>query len=250
MEVAVQSLDRAELIQAHRIAYRILDKMAPKKREVFILAEFEALSCEEIAEIVDTKTETVWSRLHYARKDFSERLAKLSPSRRAMTAERDPARAIIEQAKKSEVVVPRRMRVSVYGGGLNVSDRADRTTSRMGHVSRGCNGGATFRRDVAITPHRHACDGARRREKIAIVADETLPKFTSPTLVDINGAAKMVVGPDSIMQLARLDADGIVVQLQSGGALYAFCRAGRTRLFGSKRRALRRKSSARSCASR
>jgi RNA polymerase sigma-70 factor, ECF subfamily len=74
-EVPVRSIDRAEVVDAHRIAYAILDKLAPKKREVFILAEFEGLSCEEIAQLVGTKTETVWSRLHYARKEFAERLA-------------------------------------------------------------------------------------------------------------------------------------------------------------------------------
>jgi RNA polymerase sigma-70 factor (ECF subfamily) len=73
-EVPVRSIDRAEVVDAHRIAYEILDKIAPKKREVFILAEFEGLSCEEIAALVGTKTETVWSRLHYARKEFAERL--------------------------------------------------------------------------------------------------------------------------------------------------------------------------------
>jgi RNA polymerase sigma-70 factor, ECF subfamily len=71
----VRSLDRAEVLDAHRIAYEILDKLAPKKREAFILAEFEGLSCEEIAAMSGTKTETVWSRLHYARKEFAERLA-------------------------------------------------------------------------------------------------------------------------------------------------------------------------------
>ncbi|HZS38315.1 MAG TPA: sigma-70 family RNA polymerase sigma factor, partial [Polyangia bacterium] len=43
-DVAIQSVDRAEVMEAHRIAYAILDKLAPKKREVFILAEFEGLS--------------------------------------------------------------------------------------------------------------------------------------------------------------------------------------------------------------
>jgi RNA polymerase sigma-70 factor (ECF subfamily) len=74
-EVPVRSLDRAEVLDAHRIAYEILDKLAPKKREAFILAEFEGLSCEEIANLVGTRTETVWSRLHYARKEFADRLA-------------------------------------------------------------------------------------------------------------------------------------------------------------------------------
>jgi RNA polymerase sigma-70 factor (ECF subfamily) len=73
-DVAVESVDAVEVRQAHRIAYAILDTMSPKKREVFILAEFEQMSCEEIAEAVGAKTQTVWSRLFYARKEFSERL--------------------------------------------------------------------------------------------------------------------------------------------------------------------------------
>jgi RNA polymerase sigma-70 factor (ECF subfamily) len=74
-ETAVRSLDRAEVLDAHRIAYEILDALGEKKREAFILAEFEGLSCDEIARRVGAKTETIWSRLHYARKEFSERLA-------------------------------------------------------------------------------------------------------------------------------------------------------------------------------
>jgi RNA polymerase sigma-70 factor, ECF subfamily len=74
-DVAIQSVDRAEVREAHRIAYGILDKLAPKKREAFILAEFEGLSCEEIAKMVGTRTETVWSRLHYARQEFEKRLS-------------------------------------------------------------------------------------------------------------------------------------------------------------------------------
>jgi RNA polymerase sigma-70 factor (ECF subfamily) len=73
-DAPVRSLDRVELLQAHKIAYEILDKLAPKKREAFILAEFEGLSCDEIAKLAGTRTETVWSRLHYARQEFSQRL--------------------------------------------------------------------------------------------------------------------------------------------------------------------------------
>jgi RNA polymerase sigma-70 factor (ECF subfamily) len=74
--VPVQSLDRAELDDAARIADDILQTMAAKKRDVFVLAEFEGLSCAEIATIVGTKEQTVWSRLHYARREFSARLAQ------------------------------------------------------------------------------------------------------------------------------------------------------------------------------
>jgi RNA polymerase sigma-70 factor (ECF subfamily) len=73
---APERADRAELREAYKIAYEILDQMAPKKREAFILAELEGLSCEEIASVVDTKVATVWSRVHYARKEFSERLGR------------------------------------------------------------------------------------------------------------------------------------------------------------------------------
>jgi RNA polymerase sigma-70 factor (ECF subfamily) len=76
IDVPIQSVDRAEVREAHRIAYAILDKLAPKKREAFILAEFEGLSCEEIAAMTGTREQTVWSRLHYARKEFAERLEK------------------------------------------------------------------------------------------------------------------------------------------------------------------------------
>jgi RNA polymerase sigma-70 factor (ECF subfamily) len=72
----LRSIDRAEVAEAHRIAYEILDRMSAKKREVFILAEFEELSCDEIAALVGAKTETVWSRLHYARDEFAARLRK------------------------------------------------------------------------------------------------------------------------------------------------------------------------------
>ena len=75
-DVPIESVDRAEVREAHRIAYAILEKIAPKKREAFILAEFEGLSCEEIAHMTGTRTETVWSRLHYARKEFTDRLTK------------------------------------------------------------------------------------------------------------------------------------------------------------------------------
>ena len=67
--------DRVEVDEARKIAYGVLDKLSAKHREVFILSEFEGLTCEEIARVSDCKVETVWSRLHYARKEFARRLA-------------------------------------------------------------------------------------------------------------------------------------------------------------------------------
>lgn len=53
----------------------ILARLPHKKREVFALYELEGLSGEEIAERVGCSVDTVWSRLHYARRDF-EQLAR------------------------------------------------------------------------------------------------------------------------------------------------------------------------------
>jgi RNA polymerase sigma-70 factor (ECF subfamily) len=63
--------------EAERTVARVLERMAPKKREVFVLYELEGMPGEAIAELVGCKVETVWTRLHYARKEF-ERLARSS----------------------------------------------------------------------------------------------------------------------------------------------------------------------------
>jgi RNA polymerase sigma-70 factor (ECF subfamily) len=74
-QVAVVSLETAELQEAWRVADEILSTMPQKKRDVFVLAEFEGLTCGEIGRIVGAPEETVWSRLHYARRDFARKLA-------------------------------------------------------------------------------------------------------------------------------------------------------------------------------
>ena len=76
VDAAFPSLDAVEVVEAHRIAFEILEKLTAKKREVFILAEFEGLDSEEIGTIVGAPAETVWSRLHYARREFAEHLAR------------------------------------------------------------------------------------------------------------------------------------------------------------------------------
>lgn len=58
--------------QARSAVDAILAEMSDKKRAVFVLYELEDLSGEQIAEIVGCKVETVWSRLHYARRDFAK----------------------------------------------------------------------------------------------------------------------------------------------------------------------------------
>lgn len=64
-----------EAAEAQAAVAGVLDRMAWKKREVFALYELEGLSGDEIAERLGIKVDTVWTRLHYARKDF-ERIAR------------------------------------------------------------------------------------------------------------------------------------------------------------------------------
>jgi len=59
-----------ESAEAEALVSRILERMAPKKREVFALFEVEGLSGEEVAERVGCKLATVWTRLFHARKEF------------------------------------------------------------------------------------------------------------------------------------------------------------------------------------
>ena len=67
--------DDAEASEAQGHVSEILERMAPKKREVFALFELEGLSGDEIARRVGCPVDTVWTRLHHARKEF-ERIAR------------------------------------------------------------------------------------------------------------------------------------------------------------------------------
>lgn len=67
--------DVAVAKEAAALVDSVLERMAPKKREVFALFELEGLSGEQIAEHVGCSIGTVWTRLHHARKDF-ERIAR------------------------------------------------------------------------------------------------------------------------------------------------------------------------------
>jgi RNA polymerase sigma-70 factor (ECF subfamily) len=62
-----QGFERGE---AERVVGLILERMSPKKREVFVLYELEGLSGREIAERVGCTLDNVWARLHHARKEF------------------------------------------------------------------------------------------------------------------------------------------------------------------------------------
>ena len=56
--------------------YRLLDRLAPKKRIVIVLHEIQGLDIAEIADIVRAPLITVRTRLHYARKEFYRMVAE------------------------------------------------------------------------------------------------------------------------------------------------------------------------------
>jgi RNA polymerase sigma-70 factor (ECF subfamily) len=73
---AIHHRKRREVLDA------ILEKMTEKRRTTFILFEIEGYSGEEIAQIQSLPVDTVWTRLHHARKDFVRFVAELPPSER------------------------------------------------------------------------------------------------------------------------------------------------------------------------
>ena len=68
-----RALESQERISA---VYRILDRLAPKKRLVFVMHEIEGFEPREIAGLVGAPVLTVRTRLHYARKEFYARAAR------------------------------------------------------------------------------------------------------------------------------------------------------------------------------
>jgi RNA polymerase sigma-70 factor (ECF subfamily) len=61
------ALERKE---KQRVLYALLLKMKEERRTTFVLFEVEGLSGEEIARIQGVPVNTVWTRLHHARKEF------------------------------------------------------------------------------------------------------------------------------------------------------------------------------------
>ena len=54
---------------------RALSKLSEKKRVVLLLADLEEVPCEEIARALGVPVGTVWTRLHYARRELQHELA-------------------------------------------------------------------------------------------------------------------------------------------------------------------------------
>src|SRR5882672_4142201 len=66
--------DPAELAERHeaqRMLVQILHKMGASRRTAFVLFEIEGYSGDEIAAFEGVPVNTVWTRLHHARKEFA-----------------------------------------------------------------------------------------------------------------------------------------------------------------------------------
>ena len=59
--------------------------MAEARRTAFVLFEIEGLSGDEIARIQDIPLNTVWTRLHHARREFFALAAKYQAARTRWT---------------------------------------------------------------------------------------------------------------------------------------------------------------------
>jgi RNA polymerase sigma-70 factor (ECF subfamily) len=75
---------RLETREKQRVLEHLLAKMTEKRRIAFVLFEIEEYSGEEIADILDIPINTVWTRLHHARRDFFALVAQYrgEPERR------------------------------------------------------------------------------------------------------------------------------------------------------------------------
>jgi RNA polymerase sigma-70 factor (ECF subfamily) len=67
------ALERKE---EQRVLQVLLRKMDEERRTAFVLFEIDGLSGEEIARIQDVPLNTVWTRLHHARREFFSLAAK------------------------------------------------------------------------------------------------------------------------------------------------------------------------------
>jgi RNA polymerase sigma-70 factor (ECF subfamily) len=65
-----------EQLEDRRTVYATLERLSEKKRTVLVLFELEGLSGAEIAEVLGCPLQTVWTRLHHARRDFARELER------------------------------------------------------------------------------------------------------------------------------------------------------------------------------
>jgi RNA polymerase sigma factor (sigma-70 family) len=64
------SEDPRPALDARSELARALDRMSAAKRVVILMAEVEGMTCPEIAEALEIRVGTVWTRLHHARREL------------------------------------------------------------------------------------------------------------------------------------------------------------------------------------
>jgi len=74
-QLGTSPLSALEAKERRAVVEHLLTKLSDKRRIVFALFELEGHSGEEVAELLAVPLNTVWTRLHHARKDFYEQLA-------------------------------------------------------------------------------------------------------------------------------------------------------------------------------
>lgn len=67
---------QSEVQESVRLLHTILAELDEKKRAVFVLSELEQLSAPEIAQVLGTNLNTVYSRLRAAKKHFDAALSR------------------------------------------------------------------------------------------------------------------------------------------------------------------------------
>jgi RNA polymerase sigma-70 factor (ECF subfamily) len=79
---AMGSADAGDVRDRRRLLEQLLDGLGDEQRTAFVLFEIEGYSGEEIAGMQGVPINTVWARIHTARKKLSERLTKLDRAAR------------------------------------------------------------------------------------------------------------------------------------------------------------------------
>ncbi len=75
-ELAVTPEQRLDEERARHLLYRLLSELDERFRVVFVMYELEAMTMQEIADVLEIPPGTVASRLRTARDDFQARLAR------------------------------------------------------------------------------------------------------------------------------------------------------------------------------
>jgi RNA polymerase sigma-70 factor (ECF subfamily) len=74
-----------EVKEKGRQLLRLIGRMSEKRRVAFMLFEVEDYTGEDIADMLSVPINTVWTRLHHARRDFSSMLAQQEESQSEVT---------------------------------------------------------------------------------------------------------------------------------------------------------------------